>query len=63
MKKITFNNQLPLTIQEARITEIEDKDKKPKENFIAVKKLQSNFVSPENFYKPISKMIAIDGNE
>lgn len=58
-----YKNQLPLTFQKAKIKKIENFSEPLKENIVTVKNLNSDAVSAENFYKPISKMITIHGVE
>ncbi|WP_046758243.1 MULTISPECIES: hypothetical protein [Kordia] len=52
--------QLPLTFHKATITETATIKKAKKEHFILIKKIGSDKISTEKFYKPISKIFSFD---
>lgn len=63
MKEI--KQKLPLTIQKANVEDYintSSGNMKGVEKFISIKKFNSQ-VKPHGFYKPISKMILINGTE
>ncbi|MEO5775453.1 MAG: hypothetical protein ABIQ27_01030 [Flavobacterium sp.] len=50
---------LPLEFKEINVVKI-DTETIPKKKFVEIEFYQSNKVSVENFYKPISKIINLD---
>lgn len=62
MKKEQHNGSLPLTVIRGNIKEYNEHDIDFKSRFISIEKYKSEII-PENFYKPISKMIFFNESE
>lgn len=58
--KLLKKEQLPLTFHKAKITEKSAITHSKKEQFITIKKIVSEKIKTEKFYKPISKIFSFD---
>ncbi|WP_395053891.1 hypothetical protein [Flavobacterium sp.] len=54
------NSQMPLEFQKINMQKIDINVKIEKEYFVVVELYKTNKVIPENFYKPISKILDFD---